>query len=755
MIEQPLFKPHFHVEVIPEEGVFLLTERGHTVLTGRLYEKVVPFIDGRRTSDDICDILADKLPAAEVYYTLNLLEKKGFIIEGKGLSFSGIITFWSANEIDPVDAQRSLDQKTITVQSFGEFPTEPFYDVLGEHGITISDDGEFGVVLADEYLRNDLIDLNNQFINQNKPWILINPVGLEIFIGPIFIPQKTGCWKCLSDRYIRNREVERFVMQKQGYKEYFTPSKAYTPATMRIAYSMAAQEISNWLVNEDNHSLSGKMISVDTRTWKTTAHVLTKRPQCPACGEEFTKKDNRELESLRLQNRKASFTKDGGYRTRSPQETIEKYSHLISPVTGIVNLLERDTRLDSSMHVYLAGHNFALRQDSLVSLKRGLRSMSTGKGVSEAQAKASGLCEAIERSSGVFEGYEDRIFASYSELGSRAIHPNDCMLFSDQQYRDRKEINDRKTKFNFVPERYDDPNLKIEWTPVWSLSDETVKYLSTQHMYYHYIHPDGKRDPIYAIACSNGAASGNNLEEAILQGFFELVERDSVALWWYNMLQPFGVDLASFDEPYFVELAAYYKKMNRNIWVLDITSDLNIPAFAALSKRTDQGAEHIIFGFGCHLDARLAVQRALTEMNQSFPHILSAFNEDGTTNPNFGDTEAVDWWTNSSCSNQPYLMPDKNREMKYQADYSWDYSDDILENIHLCQKIVEQQGMQMLVLEQTRPDIGVPVVKVVVPGLRHFWARFAPGRLYDVPVKLGWLERPLKEEELNPVPMFL
>jgi oxazoline/thiazoline synthase len=61
----------------------------------------------------------------------------------------------------------------------------------------------------------------------------------------------------------------------------------------------------------------------------------------------------------------------------------------------------------------------------------------------------------------------------------------------------------------------------------------------------------------------------------------------------------------------------------------------------------------------------------------------------------------------------------------------------------------------MLVLDQTRPDIGMPVVKVVVPGLRHFWARFAPGRLYEVPASLGWLPRPLTEEELNPIPMFV
>ena len=754
MLEQPVFKPHFHVETIPKEGVFLLTEHGHTVLTGRLYECVVPFIDGNRTSDDICDNLTDKLSAAEVYYTLNLLEKKGYIIEGKGLASSGTTASWTANGIDPAEAVVRLKLKKITVKSFGDFPVEPFFAVLKEHGITISDDGEFGVVLTDEYLRTDLNECNNEFIKQKKPWMIIKPVGLEIFVGPVFIPQKTGCWKCLSHRYILNREVERFVMGKQGYQEYFAPSKAYTPATIRIACGMAAQEISNWLVNEDNHSLNGRMISVDTRTWKTTTHILTQRPQCTACGEEFTKKDNSRPEPLKLQDCKASFTKDGGYRIRNPQETIEKYSHLVSPVTGIVNLLERDTRLDSSVHVYMAGHNYAIRHDSLASLKQGLRNMSAGKGVSEAQAKASALCEAIERNSGIFEGYEKRIAASFSELGSQAIHPNKCMLFSDKQYRERKEINDRKSKFNFVPERYDDPNLKIEWTPVWSLTDETFKYLSTQHMYYKYIYPDGKRNPVYALACSNGAASGNSLEEAILQGFFELVERDSVALWWYNMLQPAGVDITSFDEPYFAELAAYYKRMNRNIWVLDITSDLDIPAFAALSRRTDQEAERIIFGLGCHLDARLAVQRAMTEMNQSLPHVLSVFNEDGDTNPDFGDSEAVDWWKNSTCNNQPYLMPDENRKIKCQADYSRDYSEDILENIQLCQKIVEHQGMEMLVMDQTRPDIGVPVAKVIVPGVRHFWARFAPGRLYDVPVKMGWIDRPLQEEDLNPIPIF-
>ena len=63
---------------------------------------------------------------------------------------------------------------------------------------------------------------------------------------------------------------------------------------------------------------------------------------------------------------------------------------------------------------------------------------------------------------------------------------------------------------------------------------------------------------------------------------------------------------------------------------------------------------------------------------------------------------------------------------------------------------VEWGELDFLVLDQTRPDVEVPVVRVLVPGLRHFYRRFAPGRLYDVPVRLGLLDRPRLESELTP-----
>lgn len=46
-------------------------------------------------------------------------------------------------------------------------------------------------------------------------------------------------------------------------------------------------------------------------------------------------------------------------------------------------------------------------------------------------------------------------------------------------------------------------------------------------------------------------------------------------------------------------------------------------------------------------------------------------------------------------------------------------------------------------------------MKVIVPGMRQFWARFAPGRLFDVPVALGLRNSPLPREQLNPVPLFV
>ena len=52
-------------------------------------------------------------------------------------------------------------------------------------------------------------------------------------------------------------------------------------------------------------------------------------------------------------------------------------------------------------------------------------------------------------------------------------------------------------------------------------------------------------------------------------------------------------------------------------------------------------------------------------------------------------------------------------------------------------------------------DIKFFTARVIIPGIRHFWRRLGKGRLYDVPVKMGWLTKPRIEDEMNPIPYFL
>ena len=158
-------------------------------------------------------------------------------------------------------------------------------------------------------------------------------------------------------------------------------------------------------------------------------------------------------------------------------------------------------------------------------------------------------------------------------------------------------------------------------------------------------------------------------------------------------------------------------------------------------------------GFGAHFDPRLALRRALTELNQNLA--LAGVDADAATGTHpVDDPDAQAWAQCATVAGQPYLLP-SDMPFRTLADFPYTATTDLLDDVLRCQRLVEAQGLEMLVLDATRPDIGLPVVKVVVPGLHPAWARFAPGRLYDVPVRLGWLQGALSEADLNPQPYVL
>ena len=742
MFNKPQFQPHFHIEAVEPSTVYLMSEQGHFALSGRIYVLLAPLLNGQHTVDEIVEQLKEHTSLFGVYHALTSLENQGYLTKATDIP-NEVAAFWSLQGVDPGVAVSKLQDTRVSAIAFGELKTEPLISTLESLNIQVGDEGDFTVVLTDDYLQPGLDEFNSQALHSQKPWMLVKPVGATIWVGPIFVPGQTGCWHCLAQRLQGNREVETAVGQQNGVVAPFPTSRSILPTHLQIGLNLAATEVVKWIAQGKHEQLEGKVLTLDLASLSMQHHVLVKRPQCPTCGEKAASEYHKPKPII-LESQKKRFTVDGGHRCFTPEQTFKKYEHHISPITGVVSALPKKETEGNLIHVYNAIHPFAGKLDSLASLRRSLRGKSAGKGKTDQQSKTSGLCEAIERYSGIFTGDEIRIKGSYAQLESAAIHPNACMLFSANQYQNRQEWNPQHGDFAWVPELFDEEK-EIEWTSVWSLTHQQFKYLPTAYCYYNYPLPDDHR---FCYGDSNGNAAGNTLEESILQGFMELVERDCVALWWYNRIKHPAVNLDSFDEPYLLALKDYYQTQHRDFWVLDITNDLNIPCFAAISRRVQGTTEEIFLGFGTHFDAKVAILRAVTEMNQTWGIELG----NGKTVPD--DPDWQKWLKEATVENQPYLIGDRNVPLKGYFDYPERCHDDLRQDILTCVEIAAQHGMETLVLDQTRPDLGLSVVKVIVPGMRHFWSRFAPGRLYEVPVKMGWLPAPLSEEQLNPVPMF-
>ena len=753
MIEVPAFKACFRVVPVPECGALLLSEYDAHLLSGETYAKVVPLIDAVRSIDDIVDAVDGTLDPAVVRYALMRLESAGYLTESRPEITPDESAFWDGLGLDAAEALTALRSARVRVFSVGSVPDHKFSEALGQFGLTVSrpaDDGDDGgshsdldIVLTDDYLADTLLPFDAEARAQHRRWLLVRPAGLEIWVGPLFDPGKTGCLHCLRHKLERRRFPHRFAARYDPTRGTAAPLPAVW-ATTEIACQLAAVEVAKALAGVEQ-DLTGTVLSFDLRERSAKLHTLIKRPNCVACGDTSVK----EAVPLRLQQgQMVTFNADGGYRTVPPEETLKTYDHLVSPITGVAHALTPLLSGKGVGDVYHAGSETWMIGRSGLGEFKGVYHGNAGKGMTSAQARASALSEAVERYSAELQDTDVKIPGSFREMGADAIHPNDVMNFSERQYQDRETWNTTKARRHRVPDPFD-PDARINWTPLWSLTSQRHRLLPTELLFFN----RGVRER-YSVSCSNGCASGNTLEEAILQGFLELIERDAVAIWWYNRLRRPAIDLSSFGNAWLSNLAARYDAWGRDIVALDLTNDLGIPVVAGVSHVRNGGApERILVGFGCHLDIRIAVQRAMTEMSQVLVDSLED-EAGGSLNTFRKRSREVDEWLMSSVlADNPHLVP-AAATPRARDDFPDLRIDDISNGIDICRQSVEKGGMEVLVLDQTRPDTRMPAVKVVVPGLRHFFARFGPGRLYDVPVAMGMIDAHVPEENLNPVLMF-
>lgn len=746
---RPRLKERYHVEHVAGDGVFLLSERESHVLEGKPLEHVVPLLDGSHTVDEIVQACSAFLPPHTVHEALNLLQRAGHLAESDVALHLPHAAYWSEMGVDGAYALAVLTNTHVRVESFGPIDASPLRSALQALGMQIHPMGAVCIALVDDYLAPGLARLNEECLAKGLPLLLVKPVGVRLWVGPLVLPGKTACWRCLESRLRGNREVEAYVERRTNRNGPLAPARARNALGEMQAYSMVATQLARWIVTGRNQALESRLLVADLMNFSFDFHHVVRRPQCSTCG-------NPSLASLAGQpmpivERGATVSSQGGLRLEPPEAVFSRYAHHVSPFTGVVSaVLPASWHGAGPLRSYIAGHNFALKSDQLWFLKDGLRTSSSGKGRTDAQARTSALCEALERYSGVYRGDEPRKNASMDSLGLDAVDPRRCMLFSDRQYLERNAWLARGARFQVVPKAFRS-DVPIDWTPLWSITEQRQKLLPTSYLYYNY---PTDEEAFFCWADSNGCAAGSTPEDAMLQGLLELVERDAVALWWYNRITRASIDLDAFDDGFISQMREFYKAHDREFWVLDLTSDLAIPCFVALSRRLHGPSEDIMMGFGAHVDASIALSRALTELNQFIPALLNT-NPDGTTAYMMGDPETIEWWRTATVENQPYLLGDRSQAGSGPDKFSPMNESSVAQLLTNLIARLHAAGHEVLVLDQTRPDVGLPVMKMVVPGLRHFWARFAPGRLFDVPVQQGWLAEARSESELNPTPMFL
>ena len=748
LVELPALTPHLQFHDIGEQQTLLVSESFNTLLHGKLHCDLLPLLDGRREPAEIAAALDGAHAGADVLAAIAALSAKGYVVSADHSMDRPRAAYWSSLGASPRWVERRLAESCVAVEG----DDGRLIRHLEESGARVETGGPgLAVIVCDDYLEAHLAEVNQRQLEAVAPWTLVRPRGMEALFGPVFPADEQGpCWDCLAYRLRNHQEVHGFLRNIAGDDAAFKPFAAQ-PAVLEALYGLIAAEIVKWLVLDEAAPVHRHAIAMNVGTFASSQHRVMRRPQCLACGDEALHRPDRAPVRLCLNASPKAHRNSGGARAVAPEATLAKYRHLVSPISGVVTWLSRTTdEADSWLHVYWAGSNLGMRSRSLSTLRRSLRSKSAGKGSTREQSEASALCEAVERYSGAFHGDEIRVRKRFVEFagGEEAIHPNDAQLFSDNQLDDAKSINAKGHPYNIVPPRLD-PDAGIDWTPVWSLTQERHRYLPTSMLYSM---PAEQRGPSDLIADSNGCAAGNTLEEAILQGFYELAERDAFAIWWYNRLRVPAVDLSGFDDEYLASAADHYARYERDLWMLDVTSDIGVPAFVALSRRPDAKTEDIIYGAGAHADPRIAALRAVCELNQCLTWLPRPGS--GAGRPMIDDPLALWWWKTARLADCSWLAPAADVSPRKAASYPVIESTDAREDVEHCRGLVEAKGMEFLVLDQTRPDIGMPVVRVIVPGMRHFWARFAPGRLYEVPVRMGRRELPLAETDLNPVPVI-
>lgn len=377
----------------------------------------------------------------------------------------------------------------------------------------------------------------------------------------------------------------------------------------------------------------------------------------------------------------------GTHRVIAPSKTIEINQDKLKTagITRIADITDLDR---IGLPIYTAIRPTA---------EEGGVSIYGGKGISRDHAKASAMMEGFERYSAERQDSDKSIKASLSEISEYGefIEPKSLNLPKELE---KKGID----------------NLSLEWSIAHDLISDNDYYIPTNAIFHPY-NPKDNEDRLFK-SNTNGLASGNILEEAILHGMLEVIERDAWSIFELTHKNYAQIDLNTIESDIVNETIDRFESEGIKIKLMDFTADVKIPTIAASADDTvTKDAGLLTLGMGTHLDPEVAILRALTEVAQSRATQINGARED-TVRADFAREAGYE---RMKRINRYYFKEEENKINL--SDIENKSTSSITKDIEIVkEELMANNITKILYTDLTRPELDISVVRVIIPEMEIY-----------------------------------
>lgn len=435
----------------------------------------------------------------------------------------------------------------------------------------------------------------------------------------------------------------------------------------------------------------------------------------------------------------------------SLQEALERAQRLISPRSGIIAEVEFVEMAPEEPLVY-----WARSHPADVSAFDSGQALNVGAGASADPNRAimKAVGESVERYCSAQYVEDEFLCATYDELETDAVPPENFALFSAKQY------TQKDFPFSSITKR-----TSLRWVQGHSLTHDKSVLLPATFVYVPY-ETDSFLEPKIHYPISTGLACASNLASAIYKGILEAIERDAFMISWHNRLSGPLIDLQSVDDPYARRLLGLLEGVPVRCQACLISLDIPVPVILVIFSSTSGRPPYTVVGMGTDLDPNRALVQALEEaylgywgMNRYALEKNDYKPEKNYSNVNIpiqhGYAHAL--WPELRESMEFLLASDT--ELLIQ-DLPNGFNESMRSNVDTLVDLLREKGLDVIIKDLTTPDInevGFKVVRSVVPGLQpldvnHVFRYLGGNRLYEAPCQMGLSALSMAEEGLNPYP---